>query len=112
MCDLQLTKDPSNESQFTLQLLNLSKHMKLDLAAINALLIFPKQQDLYRKNLMGGQENNFSTLIDLLDKCKTQIGSRTLKRWIKQPLQDEEQINRRLDIVEYFKDNTELRNQL
>lgn len=49
----------------------LSNFMKLDLAAVNALLIFPKQQDAYRKNLMGGQENNFSTLLDLLDKCKT-----------------------------------------
>lgn len=54
---------------------------------------------------MGGSENNFSTLIDLLDKCKTQIGSRTLKRWIKQPLKNEEEINRRLNIVEYFDQN-------
>lgn len=49
----------------------LNNFMKLDLAAINALLIFPKEKDIQRRNLMGGQENNFSTLVDLLDKCKT-----------------------------------------
>lgn len=26
------------------------------------------------------------TIIGIIDKCKTQIGSRLLKRWIKQPL--------------------------
>jgi hypothetical protein len=43
--------------------------MKLDLAAINALLIFPKAQDEHRRLLMGSSESNFGTLVDLLDKC-------------------------------------------
>jgi DNA mismatch repair protein MSH2 len=41
----------------------------------------------------------------LLDKCKTQIGSRCLRRWLKQPLQDLKEIEKRLDVVEcLFKD--------
>ncbi|EAR92979.2 DNA mismatch repair MutS family DNA-binding domain protein, putative (macronuclear) [Tetrahymena thermophila SB210] len=110
--DLQLSKEPTNQNQFTVETLILNNFMKLDLAAINALLIFPKEKDIQRRNLMGGQENNFSTLVDLLDKCKTQIGSRTLKRWIKQPLKNEAEINRRLDIVEYFVNNQDLRNYI
>jgi DNA mismatch repair protein MSH2 len=35
-----------------------------------------------------------------LDKCKTQIGSRCLRRWLKQPLQDLKVIEKRLDVVE------------
>ncbi|EGR30181.1 hypothetical protein IMG5_138850, partial [Ichthyophthirius multifiliis] len=110
--DQQLSKDQSNFKQFTLEKFVLNKFMKLDLAAINALLIFPKQQDQYRKSLMGGAEQSFQTLVDLLDKCKTQIGSRLLRRWIRQPLQDEEEINKRLDIVEYLIQKNDLRNYL
>lgn len=79
--------------------------MKLDLAAINALLIFPKAQDEHRRLLMGSSEQTFGTLVDLLDKCKTQIGSRNLRRWLRQPLQDLDEINKRLDMVEYLSDN-------
>lgn len=38
----------------------------------------------------------------MLDKCKTQIGSRCLRRWIKQPLQDMALINARLAVVDLF----------
>ena len=39
--------------------------MKLDMAAMNALLIFPKNIDEIKKL------ENYGTLIELLDKCKT-----------------------------------------
>lgn len=40
------------------------------------------------------------SLIAVLDKTSTAMGARTIKRYIEQPLQDAEQINRRLDAVE------------
>ncbi len=44
------------------------------------------------------KQRNFS-LIWLLDKTKTAMGSRMLKNWLENPLIDKEEINRRYDIV-------------
>ena len=55
--------------------------MKLDKPVINALQIFPK--DMGKKVISGT-----NTLFEILNKCKTHIGTRCLKRWMKQPLQD------------------------
>lgn len=40
------------------------------------------------------------TLLSLLDRTRTAMGSRLLKRWIDQPLLDKRQLNERLDAVE------------
>jgi DNA mismatch repair protein MSH2 len=87
---LNLSNETSNFKQFNLENFVLSNFMKLDLAAMNALCIFPKNLESKPAN-----ENDYGTLIDLLDQCKTQIGSRCLRRWVKQPLQDIAQIERR-----------------
>ncbi|MDD2409780.1 MAG: DNA mismatch repair protein MutS, partial [Bacilli bacterium] len=50
------------------------------------------------------KERQYS-LIWLLDKCKTSMGSRTLKDFLINPLKDEIKINKRLDYIEKF--NTE-----
>jgi DNA mismatch repair protein MutS len=42
------------------------------------------------------------TLLEILDKTVSPMGSRLLKRWIALPLKDIKPINERLDIVEYF----------
>ena len=56
------------------------------------------------------------TLWSFLDKCRSSMGSRLLKKWIEYPLVDTAMINRRLDAVEYLNDNfitkDELREQL
>lgn len=41
----------------------------------------------------------------LLDKTKTSMGGRALRRWVEQPLQDAKAINMRLDAVEEFTKN-------
>lgn len=94
MAKHKLSEDTSNHKRFKIDTHTLAQYMKLDLAAINALSIFPKS------NLAARATGDASTLYGLLDKCKTQIGSRCLKRWLKQPLQDPNEINRRLDVVE------------
>ena len=102
---LKLSDEPSNHQQFKLESYRLTNYMKLDLAAINALSIFPK-------NFEEKKGSEAGTLVDLLDKCKTQIGSRCLRRWLKQPLQDPNEINRRLDIVNVFVQETSLRDEI
>lgn len=47
-------------------------------------------------NLAGGRDN---TLLSVIDRCATAMGSRLLSRWINRPLRDAEQLTRRQDVV-------------
>ncbi|MEQ9567780.1 MAG: DNA mismatch repair protein MutS, partial [Pseudomonadales bacterium] len=47
-------------------------------------------------NLSGGEDN---TLFACLNKCKTAMGSRMLRRWLKQPLRDIETLNQRQQAI-------------
>lgn len=57
------------------------------------------------------KERKFS-LLWLLDKTKTAMGSRTLKSWLMNPLKDETKINKRLDYIESLNNNFLLREEL
>jgi DNA mismatch repair protein MutS len=46
------------------------------------------------------------TLIDVMDRTISPMGGRLLKRWISLPLKDIQPVNERLDIVQYFVDNS------
>ena len=81
--EMKLESDSTNQKKMKLEVLNLDRYMKLDHVALQALQIFPKSQ---QKKVIASNE----TLFDLLCKCKTSIGTRCLKRWMKQPLQDRE----------------------
>jgi len=54
-------------------------------------------------------QENGKSLIDVVDKTISPMGSRLLKRWMALPLKDIEPINRRLDVVELFLKNPELK---
>jgi len=45
------------------------------------------------------------SLLWLLDKCQTAMGSRLMHKWLDKPLTDEAEINNRLDFVESFNKN-------
>lgn len=45
------------------------------------------------------------TLWSFLDKCRSSMGSRLLKKWIEYPLVDSAAINKRLNAIEYLNDN-------
>lgn len=49
------------------------------------------------------------SLLGILDYCCTSMGKRTLRAWLEQPLKDIEAINQRLDAVDEFNNNVQLR---
>ncbi len=55
--------------------------------------------ELTESLLDGGKKN---TLLSVLNQTETPMGARLLRHWIKQPLQDREEIQKRLDAVEVF----------
>jgi DNA mismatch repair protein MutS len=54
--------------------------------------------------LISSPHDNATTLADILDRTKTPMGGRMMKRWIVLPLKDEQPINQRLQAVAYLKD--------
>ncbi|KAF2203121.1 DNA mismatch repair protein MSH2 [Delitschia confertaspora ATCC 74209] len=96
---LGVMSDSSNFGQYQLYQHDLSQYMKLDAAALKAL------------NLMPGPRDGAKTmsLYGLLNHCKTPTGSRLLAQWLKQPLMDVKEIERRQQLVEAFVQDTELR---
>ncbi|KAF2274652.1 DNA mismatch repair protein [Westerdykella ornata] len=91
--------DPTNHGQYQLYQHDLDQYMKLDAAALKAL------------NLMPGPRDGAKTmsLYGLLNHCKTPTGSRLLAQWLKQPLMDIKEIERRQQLVEAFVNDTGLR---
>ncbi len=52
------------------------------------------------------------TLVDIMDKTVTPMGSRMLRRWISFPLKEIQSINERLNIVEYYLKNTGFKTEI
>ncbi|KAL5384219.1 MutS-like protein [Paraphaeosphaeria minitans] len=96
---LGVMADCSNFGQYQLYQHDLSQYMRLDSAALKAL------------NLMPGPRDGTKTmsLYGLLNHCKTPTGSRLLAQWLKQPLMNIDDIERRQQLVEAFANDTELR---
>lgn len=62
--------------------------------------------------LVIGNWGETQTLLSVLDNTVSPMGARLLKRWIVFPLREIQKINERLDLVEFFILNTELRNKI
>ena len=99
---LGLLSDSSNFGEYKLYQHDLTQYMKLDAAALRAL------------NLMPGPRDGSKTmsLFGLLNHCKTPVGGRLLAQWLKQPLMNLEDIERRQQLVEAFVNDTELRQNM
>lgn len=66
------------QKQFTLKKYTLSQYLRLDVAAIKALNIFPQNSE-------SGISGQAGSVFGMLNQCKTSIGGRLLKKWLKQP---------------------------
>ncbi|QEK51467.1 DNA mismatch repair protein MutS [Pedobacter aquae] len=62
--------------------------------------------------LIGSSNDNAQTLIDVLDQTSCAMGARMLKNWVVMPLKNKKPIEERLNVVQYFFDNPELREKL
>ncbi|MBR1579946.1 MAG: DNA mismatch repair protein MutS [Selenomonadaceae bacterium] len=80
--------------------LDVSDRLQLDSSAMRNLEI--------TRNVRDGSKRD--TLFGVLDKTKTPMGTRLLRKWIEAPLIDINAINRRLDCVEEFFKSYSLRN--
>eukprot|EP00282_Hemiselmis_andersenii_P005543 CAMPEP_0114149132 /NCGR_PEP_ID=MMETSP0043_2-20121206/21994_1 /TAXON_ID=464988 /ORGANISM="Hemiselmis andersenii, Strain CCMP644" /LENGTH=815 /DNA_ID=CAMNT_0001243751 /DNA_START=95 /DNA_END=2539 /DNA_ORIENTATION=+ len=96
---LDLMADDETHGKFKFRAFAADGHMKLDSAAMRALNLLPQPGDA-SKNM---------SLYGLLNKCRTSIGSRLLLRWLKQPLLNKADLEARLDLVEVFVEDHQLR---
>ena len=81
---------------------NASEYMYLDLSTKRNLEILYTMQEGQREG----------SLISVLDKTKTAMGARLLKKWINAPLTKKDQIEKRLECVDDFFKNKSLRKNL
>lgn len=77
-------------------------HMSLDKSTIKNLEL---TETLFEKKIQG-------SLLGVLDKTHTAMGSRKMKQWLREPLNDLKEISDRLDAVELLSDQILLRNNL
>lgn len=99
---LSLLDDVDAFGTYDFVLSSLEVFMKLDSAAVDALCLLPKP-DL---------PSQYGSVFGVLNRCRTKMGARLLDRWIRQPLIDHIEVNKRLDLVEVLKNSTVNRNRL
>lgn len=86
-----VVKELKDISHFdNIEIIQSDNYLKIDIQSIRNLELF---------ETLRLKDRQYS-LIWLLDKCKTSMGSRKLKTWLSSPLKDIEAINERLDIIE------------
>ena len=79
-----------------------SNHMSIDKATIRNIELL---ETLYENKVSG-------SLLGVLDKTGTAMGSRLMRNWIRSPLTDLDMIKARLDAVEYLFDDIVFRNHI
>ncbi len=81
---------------------SMGEQMSLDKATIKNLEL---TETLFEKKLQG-------SLLGILDRTHTAMGSRKMKQWLKAPLIDRTEIGRRLDAVEFLLEDVLTRNNI
>lgn len=100
---IDLLADESNYGNYTIMKYNLANYMRLDSAAVRALNILESKTDANKNYSLFGLMNR---------TCTAGMGKRLLNRWLKQPLLVVNDINERLDLVQIFIENPEIRQGL
>jgi DNA mismatch repair protein MutS len=96
---LKDTEHPNLGHISTIQRIDKEDHLWMDRFTIRNLELF------------GGAEGS-QTLLKVLDNTVSPMGARMLKRWMVLPLNDIPRINERLNTVEFFIKETDLRNKI
>lgn len=99
---VDLMPDTTFHSKMHLEMYNMGKYMRIDTAAQKALNIMRSKVDAAESFSLHG----------LLNRCRTTMGKRLLKIWLKQPLTEISSINARLDVVESLIKDASLRSDL
>jgi DNA mismatch repair protein MutS len=95
---LQKTQSDNAEQLTRLKSYDSNEFMLIDGRTLGSLEIF--------------QSNSGLSLLELIDRNRTPMGGRLLRRWIRQPLLDVAEIFRRQDYVAWLKENKKERNLL
>lgn len=95
---LKDTEHPNLGHITSIQRIDRDEHLWMDRFTIRNLELF------------GSQENS-NTLLKVLDNTVSPMGARLMKRWMILPLNNIEKINERLDTVEFFIKETDIRNK-
>ncbi len=96
------TQKQSMANLTSVELYQIGKHMSLDKATLRNLEI---TETLYDKKVQG-------SLLWVLDKTHTAMGSRKMKQWLREPLNNVEEINYRLDAVDDLYGQVLVRNNI
>jgi DNA mismatch repair protein MutS len=97
---LRDTEHPNLQHISTIQRIDRDDHLWMDKFTIRNL------------ELLGNSQDNQQCLLRVLDSTISPMGARLLRRWTIMPLKDEKRINERLDLVEHFIKEVDLRNKL
>ena len=98
---LSLLSDESNHGAYKLLTHSMAQYMHLDASAVRALHLMPDPN-------MGGGSKSMS-IFGILNKCKTAQGTRLLGQWLKQPVVNVHEIEKRQDLVEAFVEDSFMR---
>jgi DNA mismatch repair protein MutS len=96
---LKDTEHPNLGHISTIQRIDKEEHLWMDRFTIRNL------------ELLGGADGG-NSLLKVLDNTSSPMGARMLKRWLVMPLNDIGKINERLNTVEYFIKETDIRNKI
>lgn len=97
---LKDTEHPNIQHITSLQRIDRDDHLWMDKFTIRNL------------ELLGNGTEENQCLLKVLDNTISPMGARLLKRWTVMPLKEEQRINERLNLVEFFIKDVELRNKL
>lgn len=99
---LQLNNERSLEQLKQLFIYNADDFLMLDTATQRNLELIKNTQD----------NTSANTLFSVLDNAVTAMGSRTIKKWLQRPLIKAEQIEQRLDAVEFIFKEAQFKDQI
>ena len=100
LCYLDITQHTHIGHITTLSRIEEERYVRLDKFTVRNL------------ELTGSMCEDGKSLLSVIDRTLTPMGARMLRRWILFPLKDVEQINNRLNVVEYFFRDTNARDTL